>query len=135
MKNINLIEIYKKALDKVMTEMSLTDEEKEYMTKQVNELAANIIPNPIRKHIRELINITSEDNVHFKFEFKVPTDVFTAMIGAISTMLSPLQEDKETDRMYKFLNDIFTLSNLMSKNNKTEEVEPSADKQENDKNE
>ena len=79
-----LIEEIGELFSTVIANKSVTDTDLTLMLNIMNKLKK--AKEDSRRHIREVFTTTAEENVHFKFEFKVPTDVFTAMVQSLSIL-------------------------------------------------
>lgn len=90
-----LIDEIGKLFEAVIANKSVSDTDLTLMINIMNKFKK--MRNEPKRIIHESISTTAEDNVHFKFEFKVPTDVFGAMVTALSQLLMPLQPNQNSE--------------------------------------
>lgn len=110
-KKILLKQIEEK-MESILKLKNLSLEDAEGLRQYYNELA-ELIKTP-KRLIRETINTTATDNVHLKFEFNVPTDVFGAMMVAASEILSPLR-DNTGNSLFEQIKNLSDSSDMLTK--------------------
>lgn len=107
-----LLKNIEEKLNVILKDEKLSLEDAEALSKYYSDLK-ELIDTP-RRLIRETINTTATDNVHLKFEFNVPTDVFGAMMVAASEIFMPLRTENKGDLVEK-LKFFMDMENILKK--------------------